>query len=45
MAHLRTHRSAPAGKDGEPPVVDVIDTSYLETLLGYNARRAALAVI
>ena len=27
--------------DHEPP----IDTSYLETLLGYNARRAALAVI
>lgn len=25
--------------------VNAIDTSYLETLLGYNARRAALAVI
>jgi DNA-binding MarR family transcriptional regulator len=25
--------------------VDVIDTRYLETLIGYNARRAALAVI
>ncbi len=24
---------------------DVIDTSYLETLMGYNARRAALAII
>ncbi len=27
------------------PVVETIDTSYLETLLGYNARRAALKVI
>lgn len=28
-----------------PPAVDKVDTSYLETLIGYNARRAALAVI
>jgi DNA-binding MarR family transcriptional regulator len=27
------------------PTVDVIDTSYLQTLLGYNARRAALTII
>jgi DNA-binding MarR family transcriptional regulator len=27
------------------PAVDRVDTSYLESLLGYNARRAALAVI
>ena len=27
------------------PSVDTVDTSYLETLIGYNARRAALAVI
>ena len=27
------------------PSVEQIDTSYLESLLGYNARRAALAVI
>jgi len=27
------------------PVVETIDSSYLETLLGYNARRTALAVI
>lgn len=26
-------------------VVDQVDTSYLETLIGYNARRAALTVI
>ncbi len=30
---------------GELPCVDEVDTSYLESLLGYNARRAALAVI
>jgi DNA-binding MarR family transcriptional regulator len=35
-----TARPAPA-VSGEPG----IDTSYLESLLGYNARRAALAVI
>jgi DNA-binding MarR family transcriptional regulator len=27
------------------PSVDTVDTSFLETLIGYNARRAALAVI
>lgn len=27
------------------PMVEEVDTSFLETLLGYNARRAALAVI
>ena len=27
------------------PAVDKVDASYLESLLGYNARRAALAVI
>jgi len=29
----------------EPPVVEQVDASFLEGLLGYNARRAALAVI
>jgi DNA-binding MarR family transcriptional regulator len=28
-----------------PPSVEAVDTRFLETLLGYNARRAALAVI
>ena len=28
-----------------PAAVDQVDTSYLEGLIGYNARRAALAVI
>ena len=27
------------------PHVDKVNTRYLETLLGYNARRAALAII
>jgi len=33
--------------DAKPPhpYVDKVNTRYLETLLGYNARRAALAVI
>ena len=33
-----------AAKD-ETPYVETVDTSYLETLVGYNARRAALFVI
>lgn len=28
-----------------PPAVDEVDTSYLDGLVGYNARRAALAMI
>jgi DNA-binding MarR family transcriptional regulator len=31
--------------EGELPCVDEVDASYLEGLLGYNARRASLAVI
>ncbi len=27
------------------PAVETVDTSYLETLMGYNARRAALRII
>src|SRR3954463_5188189 len=46
MAQLRTHRSPAASARGqEAPAVDALDTSFLESLLGYNARRAALAVI
>jgi DNA-binding MarR family transcriptional regulator len=45
----RTARaSAAAGKEPVRPSADIpdkVDTSFLETLLGYNARRAALAVI
>lgn len=32
-------------RDDTTPVVETVDTSYLESLLGYNARRASLAVI
>ena len=28
-----------------PPFVDKVNTRYLETLVGYNARRAALVII
>ncbi|TFZ07790.1 MarR family winged helix-turn-helix transcriptional regulator [Ramlibacter humi] len=38
-------RSSATKLPDEPPVVEQVDTSFLETLLGYNARRAALAVI
>jgi DNA-binding MarR family transcriptional regulator len=34
-----------SAKATPPPAVDEVDTSYLEGLIGYNARRAALAVI
>ncbi|MDB5861191.1 MAG: transcriptional regulator, MarR family-like protein [Ramlibacter sp.] len=47
MPQLRQPRplNAAAGSAGETPSVDVIDSSYLESLLGYNARRATLTVI
>ena len=32
-------------KNVEPAVVDDVDTTFLEGLIGYNARRAALAII
>lgn len=32
-------------RDDTTPAVETVDTSYLESLLGYNARRASLAVI
>jgi DNA-binding MarR family transcriptional regulator len=34
-----------ATQPAPPSAVDQVDTSYLEGLIGYNARRAALAVI
>jgi DNA-binding MarR family transcriptional regulator len=39
------HAEHPAGRKRAPPTVGEVDTRYLETLVGYNARRAALAVI
>jgi DNA-binding MarR family transcriptional regulator len=38
-------RSAAALRTEGTPVVEKVDTGFLEGLLGYNARRAALAVI
>jgi len=40
-----TPSPAPAAPAALPPAVDEVDTRYLETLIGYNARRAALSVI
>lgn len=37
--------NATTEKKTTTPSVDTVDTSYLESLIGYNARRAALAVI
>ncbi|WP_231402314.1 MarR family winged helix-turn-helix transcriptional regulator [Caenimonas aquaedulcis] len=41
MTRLRTAAAMPKSASS----VEKVDTSYLESLLGYNARRAALAVI
>lgn len=47
----RANRKTPAAATQDDPAADSgasasdIDTSYLESLLGYNARRAALSVI
>jgi DNA-binding MarR family transcriptional regulator len=38
-------RNGPPDRATSPPAVDEVDTSFLETLVGYNARRAALAAI
>lgn len=45
MARLRLPRQVPAAAGVAAPVVETVDIGYLESLLGYNARRAALAVI
>ncbi len=44
-ARLPTRRSRNAPAPAQAPTAGAIDTRYLESLLGYNARRAALAVI
>ncbi|HEX7891284.1 MAG TPA: MarR family transcriptional regulator [Ramlibacter sp.] len=44
MPQLRVPRQASNGRNATP-AVEEIDTGFLEGLLGYNARRAALAVI
>jgi DNA-binding MarR family transcriptional regulator len=43
MAQIRMPRQSAAGRPA--PAVDEVDASFLETLVGYNARRAALAAI
>ncbi|MDB5948053.1 MAG: transcriptional regulator, MarR family-like protein, partial [Ramlibacter sp.] len=35
----------PSSGSGPAPTVEEVDTSYLDGLIGYNARRAALSVI
>ncbi|MCC2635275.1 MAG: transcriptional regulator, MarR family-like protein [Ramlibacter sp.] len=45
MATVRAPRSSASARNSAPVVVEEVDTSFLETLLGYNARRAALAAI
>jgi DNA-binding MarR family transcriptional regulator len=49
MATRTTPKSSRAAVDATPATtpaaVDAVDTRYLETLVGYNARRAALSVI
>jgi DNA-binding MarR family transcriptional regulator len=37
--------SSPPARETAAPAVEEVDTCFLETLIGYNARRAALAVI
>lgn len=38
-------RAAGSARGEAMPAVDQVDSSYLDNLIGYNARRAALAVI
>src|SRR5438552_2510245 len=46
MSSTAAARTPSARKTPAPaPAVEKIDTSYLESLIGYNARRAALAMI
>ena len=41
----RASSPSPRNDGTAAPAVEAVDTSFLETLIGYNARRAALAVI
>ena len=45
MPSARMPRQPVAARATPTPAVEEVDTRFLETLLGYNARRAALAVI
>ena len=42
---LAASHDAPPATPAAPAIVDAVDTRYLQTLLGYSARRAALTVI
>ncbi len=46
-ARRRPKASAPSGKtpSDTPTAIERVDSRFLESLIGYNARRAALAVI
>jgi DNA-binding MarR family transcriptional regulator len=44
-AAIRLRPASKPARVAPPPAVQEVDTSYLESLIGYNARRAALAVI
>jgi DNA-binding MarR family transcriptional regulator len=41
----KTRRERPASPKSTTHAVDTVDTAYLQTLMGYNARRAALSII
>jgi DNA-binding MarR family transcriptional regulator len=45
MSHRRQSPARAALTEKDAPFVEAVDASFLEGLLGYNARRAALAVI
>jgi DNA-binding MarR family transcriptional regulator len=42
---MTSHAAPKPARVAAAPAVDEVDTGYLEGLIGYNARRAALAVI
>jgi DNA-binding MarR family transcriptional regulator len=41
----KTRRERSSSTPSSTHAVDTVDTSYLQTLMGYNARRAALSII
>lgn len=49
MPRVRTAKTSPAGEPtsapANPAATGAVDTSFLRTLVGYNARRAALSII
>jgi len=44
-AHTPNSRAKAVATPSDTTAVDHVDTSYLQTLMGYNARRAALSII